>query len=226
MFPRILVAAGVPLDEWAQCGGMLMGVAVNADVIMWGAVALFAVILTGIEAWWSPFKRMGVRVFSTGQAGNTAIQYGKTEAFIKAGTSRNAKIVGNVFRGNRTHIEAPDAVNLMATGNIHEDRSPNYLNRWSGIESYTVGQAACLWCEVEPGVSYIATSTSHPIVKSIEQLIVSEAEAGRLSLESSNNLLAKIGDYSGSMISRVDLVSLAERRGEAPRFLFGDSGDR
>jgi hypothetical protein len=57
--PRILVGAGVPLDEWGISFGEWLG-ASKPWIEEWGLTligALLTIILTGFEAWWQPVKR-------------------------------------------------------------------------------------------------------------------------------------------------------------------------
>ena len=60
-FPRLLVAAGVPLEKWIRIAGERLGVAaedINADAILWAISIIFFVLLTGVEAWRQPVARI------------------------------------------------------------------------------------------------------------------------------------------------------------------------
>ena len=61
LFPRILVGAGVPLDEWGKYIGSKI---VGMGVVISGGTALnilgvfFAILLIAIELWWKPVGRI------------------------------------------------------------------------------------------------------------------------------------------------------------------------
>ncbi len=64
--PRILVGLGVPLDAWGISLGEWLGLSMPW-LQEWGltlAGLTIALILTGIEAWWGPFKRVWGKVFA------------------------------------------------------------------------------------------------------------------------------------------------------------------
>ena len=60
-FPRLLIAMGVPLEEWIRLAGELLGMAaedINTDAILWAISIVLFVVLTGIEAWRQPVERV------------------------------------------------------------------------------------------------------------------------------------------------------------------------
>ena len=104
------------------------------------------------------------------------------------------------------------------------------LDPWCGLKSYTVAQAACLWANRLPSLSFMFQKVMHPEIQAAEQLIVPEFKLNLLRLDSSENALARIGDHSGSYISRDELIQLAQKVGARPYFLFnptvGGNGTR
>lgn len=98
------------------------------------------------------------------------------------------------------------------------------LKTWAVVDIFTVGQAACLWCGIEPSNSYMHDKTRYSEINAAEQLIVSEMKAGQIQLDTSDNALSIIGDHSSSLVSRTDLLGIAERKQAKPRFLFPDNG--
>ncbi len=64
--PRILVGAGVPLDEWAAALGQLLG-APTPWMEEWGLTIIglaVGAILSGIEVWWHPAQRIWRKIFN------------------------------------------------------------------------------------------------------------------------------------------------------------------
>lgn len=60
MTPRILVGVGVPLDAWGISLGEWLGLS-KPWLQEWGLIVAgltVALVLTGIEAWWGPIKRL------------------------------------------------------------------------------------------------------------------------------------------------------------------------
>ncbi len=95
-----------------------------------------------------------------------------------------------------------------------------YFDDIDGIDIFTVAQASCYWCEVAPGISHLYQKGNNPKIGAVEQMIISEYRSGNLTLDSANNTLATIGDYSNSYVTRDDLVALATRKKLKPKFLF------
>ncbi len=96
---------------------------------------------------------------------------------------------------------------------------PDY-DTWDLTNDFTVAQASCLWCEVDPDISFLIQKSRNPRIAAIEQMLVSEIRAGRLRADSTQNVLSSIGDYSKSLVSREALKELAETKGLQPKFLF------
>lgn len=68
VFPRILVAAGVPLERWANSiGGRISGLntLISLDVTLIVIGLFFAIILMTVEFWWSPIES-GFKHFTKG----------------------------------------------------------------------------------------------------------------------------------------------------------------
>jgi hypothetical protein len=68
MFPRILVAAGMPLDEWAQTIGMSIAgaKAMTKEMAINFVGIVFALVLITAELWWKPVGNLISRL----QGGN------------------------------------------------------------------------------------------------------------------------------------------------------------
>ncbi len=96
---------------------------------------------------------------------------------------------------------------------------PDY-DAWDLTNDFTVAQASCLWCEVDPGISFLMQKSQNPQIAAIEQMLVSEIRAGRLRADSTQNVLSSIGNYSESLVTREALKELAERKELKPKFLF------
>ena len=95
------------------------------------------------------------------------------------------------------------------------------FDQWDEVDTFTVAQAACLWCEVKPEVFlYSSLRDQNPNIAAVNQMLVSEMKAGRLAFDSSDNAFASIGTYDKSYVERSDLLVLAERRQQKPKFLY------
>jgi len=96
---------------------------------------------------------------------------------------------------------------------------PDY-DAWDLVNDFTVAQAVCLWCGVDPDISFLIQKSKNPQIAAIEQMLVSEIRAGRLRADSTQNVLSSIGNYSESLVTREALKELAERKELKPKFLF------
>ncbi len=96
---------------------------------------------------------------------------------------------------------------------------PDY-DAWDLVNDFTVAQASCLWCGVDPDISFLIQKSKNPQIAAIEQMLVSEIRAGRLRADSTQNFLSSIGNYSESLVTREALKELAERKELKPKFLF------
>ncbi len=96
---------------------------------------------------------------------------------------------------------------------------PDY-DAWDLVNDFTVAQASCLWCGVDPDISFLIQKSKNPQIAAIEQMLVSEIRAGRLRADSTQNVLSSIGNYSESLVTREALKELAERKELKPKFLF------
>ncbi len=96
---------------------------------------------------------------------------------------------------------------------------PDY-DAWDLTDDFTVAQASCRWCDVDPDISFLVQKSQYPQIAAIEQMFVSEITAGRLPADSTRNARSRIGNYSESLVSREALIELAKRKGVTPKFLF------
>jgi hypothetical protein len=95
------------------------------------------------------------------------------------------------------------------------------LSLWAFADPITIEQAACLWVGVDPAKNRYARSPDEASqVAAMVQALSGGVAVGRLSVDSSKNVLASIGDYSASLISREALRVFAEGKGQRPPFLF------
>ncbi|HKQ44767.1 MAG TPA: hypothetical protein VJS47_05170 [Rhizomicrobium sp.] len=87
---------------------------------------------------------------------------------------------------------------------------------WLKVNTFTVAQAASLWAEATPGLSFSFDKGQNPAIAAAEQLIITEL---RDKLDLTHATLSRIGDYSGAYVHRVSLIELALRKNVAPKFL-------
>ncbi|HJT43895.1 MAG TPA: hypothetical protein VJ750_10380 [Rhizomicrobium sp.] len=87
---------------------------------------------------------------------------------------------------------------------------------WLKVNTFTVAQAASLWADANPGLSFSFDKGQNPAIAAAEQLIITEL---RDKLDLTHATLARIGDYSGAYVHRVNLIELAMRKNVAPKFL-------
>lgn len=127
-FPRLLIAAGVPLDAWILKMGTWLGASAdwfNADLAVWVFTVILGIVLFGVETWWRPFQRIWQwAVPGAPQANNNT-----ERVFIRARNTTGTKIIGNIFKGNRTHINADGSTDLEAASNVHLESGQENRNR-------------------------------------------------------------------------------------------------
>ena len=110
---------------------------------------------------------------------------------------------------------------LQEGSSIPERTEKNDLyEQFKGVEIFTIRTAVCAWCERTPGLSYMFDKAENPELGVVEQTIVSEYKAGKIPLDHSDNVLRSLGHYEESYITREDLLKVADKRGERPKFLF------
>ena len=107
---------------------------------------------------------------------------------------------------------------------------------WDLVDTFTLGQAAYLWCGIEPVADgYITFGFKRPEVLAIAQFLKMAVQNGDIEagpdhmnyrLNDPNprtNTLDAIGmDHKllDALVSRADLQKLAESKGQKPAFLF------
>ena len=76
-FPRLLIAAGVPLLKWIEEAGVIMGAAagwINPDIALWALTLILAFTLYGIEVWKRPVLGVWKKVLGNGQLDSNGIR--------------------------------------------------------------------------------------------------------------------------------------------------------
>jgi hypothetical protein len=92
---------------------------------------------------------------------------------------------------------------------------------WAFADVLTVEQAACLWVGSDPAADPHSRSPDEVTnIAAINQTLSGAIAMNSLVADSSRNVLASIGDYSKSLVTRRALQLFAESKGERPRFLF------
>ncbi len=117
-FPRLLIAAGVPLDAWILKMGTWLGASAdwfNADLAIWVFTVILGVVLFGVETWWRPFQRF----WQWAMPGAPQANDNTERVFIRARNTTGTKIIGSIFKGDRTHIDADGSTDLEAAANVH-----------------------------------------------------------------------------------------------------------
>ncbi len=141
----------------------------------------------------------------TAAAGNTPIQ--------------NLAMGDSTGRPGRT-IESPTAAELEARlDSLTRGRTPRY-DDWDHVDTLSVGDAACLWCDEEPEASFDYQTTRNATIRTYQALIVAAIKSGAIQVDHSGNVLSSLGNYARSTVSRQDLRRLAEDKGMRPKFLF------
>lgn len=91
---------------------------------------------------------------------------------------------------------------------------------WDSVEVFTVAQAVCLWCDQEPMSDFHYRTKRTGKISAVEQMFVGAISDKFLSVDSSKNGFAVVGDYSKSLVRRCDLVGFAESKEQRPKFLY------
>lgn len=99
-----------------------------------------------------------------------------------------------------------------------------YAREWDLVDVFTVEQAACLWCGVQPrtilSFGSIRQSEEDDRLSAVLQVLVSAIESKKLQVDSGPNALNLIGDHRNSRVNRDALVTFCETGAERPAFLF------
>lgn len=94
------------------------------------------------------------------------------------------------------------------------------ISTWMHVETFTVEQAAALWCGVDPNSLSPVDQFNPSEVLAAKQLIVNGIYGGQLRAYTGKNPYHSIGKHEKTLINREDLVELARSKGVYPAFLF------
>ena len=95
------------------------------------------------------------------------------------------------------------------------------LSHWELVDIFTVDQAACLWAGIDPSKNRFETTVSETSrLASVDQFLSAAIQTGQIPADSSKNSFEIIGNYSKSLVTRDDLKTLANSKGQQPNFLF------
>ncbi len=94
-------------------------------------------------------------------------------------------------------------------------------SNWNFVDLFTLHQAACLWCDLNPAKIIELLDFQHPSeVVAAKQMLIGAITDGTLSLQGNLNKYSYIRDYKDCYLRREDLKDFAEIRGVRPKFLF------
>ncbi|MBN8179975.1 hypothetical protein [Roseibium aggregatum] len=94
-------------------------------------------------------------------------------------------------------------------------------SNWNFVDLFTLHQAACLWCDLNPAKIIELLEFQHPSeVVAAKQMLIGAITDGTLSLQGKLNSYSYINDYKDCYLRREDLKNFAETRGVRPMFLF------
>jgi len=95
------------------------------------------------------------------------------------------------------------------------------LEVWLLADAYTVKQAACLWAGENPEqYDYRRSETAASRIAAISQMLSAAIQTGGIKADSSRNIMQSIGDFSKSVVTKVELQNFARSKGQFPAFLF------
>ena len=95
------------------------------------------------------------------------------------------------------------------------------VSNWMHVDLFTVDQAAALWAGFDPAGLYTTDSMKPSEVYAAKQMILGAVLAGEIPANSTTNrMMASMGDYSRSLVSRNDLEEFARKKRLYPAFLF------
>jgi hypothetical protein len=89
-------------------------------------------------------------------------------------------------------------------------------SHWMHVNTFTVAQAAALWCEVDPSRVNTIDDMNPPEYLAVKQMLASAIWRGELRFNAGGN----IRDMSKVLVERTDLQTFARERELFPRFLF------
>ena len=111
----------------------------------------------------------------------------------------------------------------IANGPVQVRPEPVDYEGWDSTYSFTVLDAACLWCEVEPSDFILINQSQESVIWDVVNMILEAAGAGFIILDTTTNPLPDRVDPNKSKVSRNNLRSFAEGMGKKPKFLFEES---
>ena len=95
------------------------------------------------------------------------------------------------------------------------------LSHWELVQEFTVEQVACLWVGEEPrSVLRYPFPGQRPEPHGILQALTGAIQRGELRVDSSQNPYRGKGNFRLSKVTRDDLRTFAESKGQRPAFLF------
>ena len=94
------------------------------------------------------------------------------------------------------------------------------VSHWMHVDLFTVDQAAALWAEFDPARVSPVESLKPSEVTAAKQMLTAAIVSGEIRANSATNVLATIGDFAKSLVSRDDLEGFARKRNLFPAFLF------
>lgn len=152
VFPRFLIALGIPLEHWIEVAGGWFGFAVDnvdIDLVVSGLSIVLLVMLTGIEYWFRPVARVWETIFqNTENSKNTTSKYELEVGRISttAGTRR--------FRtaASRRNVWILNAAYYLASGSweeprdiFHEPTLTNFFRAFDRIQQAALDGDLTIW---------------------------------------------------------------------------------
>ena len=125
-----------------------------------------------------------------------------------------------IKRWTATRVHPEKVVPLVRGSNQPVSGKPD-LSHWELVDIFTVDQAACLWAGIDPSKNRFETTVSETSrLASVDQFLSAAIQTGQIPADSSKNSFEIIGNYSKSLVTRDDLKTLANSKGQQPNFLF------
>ena len=94
------------------------------------------------------------------------------------------------------------------------------ISNWMHVDFFTVDQASALWCEYDPAKVSILDTHNPPEILATKQLLIGGIVSGAIVSDSSRNALRAIGNFSETLVSRLELEKFARTKKLFPAFLF------
>ena len=91
---------------------------------------------------------------------------------------------------------------------------------WMNVDTFTVEQAAALWCGLDPSRLSIFDSSNPSEFHAAKQMLTGAIIAGELAANASMNIQSYGGDHSKTLVTRSALEAFARSRNQYPAFLF------